>query len=112
MLQPEEIPEPYVIGCAYDTIVINPQEYIPWLKSQLIHHGVQLVRKQVTTLEELTPFVDSDGILVNASGLGEPDGPAMVSYVTNVSSRFQVDYWHRGYQIISNTWTNDSRPVI
>ena len=76
MLLPEEIPEPYSIGCTYDTVVVNPQMYIPWLQSQLIDHGVQFVRKQVNSLEELKPFVGSDGVLVNASALGKWDGLA------------------------------------
>ncbi|KAL4070699.1 FAD dependent oxidoreductase [Scleroderma citrinum] len=70
VLRPEEIPESYDAGVAFYTISVNPQEYIPWLQSQLIDHGVQFIRKQVRTVEELKSLVGNDGILVNASALG------------------------------------------
>lgn len=70
ILPPEEIPEPYVAGVAFCTVSVNPQEYIPWLSSELRARDVEFVRKHVKTLEELRPLVRTNGILVNASSLG------------------------------------------
>lgn len=70
ILPPEEIPEPYVAGVAFCTVSVNPQEYIPWLSSELRARDVEFVRKHVKTLEELRPLVGTNGILVNASSLG------------------------------------------
>ncbi|KAI6047876.1 hypothetical protein EDC04DRAFT_31224 [Pisolithus marmoratus] len=70
ILPPEEIPEPHVAGVAFCTVSVNPQEYIPWLSSELRARNVKFVRKHVKSLEELRPLVGADGILVNASSLG------------------------------------------
>lgn len=70
ILAREEIPEPYVAGVAFCTVSINPQEYIPWLSSELRARNVEFVRQHVRTLEELRPLVGANGILVNASSLG------------------------------------------
>ncbi|KAI6031437.1 hypothetical protein BKA83DRAFT_4200341 [Pisolithus microcarpus] len=56
ILPPEEIPEPYVAGVAFCTVSVNPQEYIPWLSSELRARDVEFVRKHVKTLEELRPL--------------------------------------------------------
>ncbi|KAI5997967.1 hypothetical protein EDD15DRAFT_2386736 [Pisolithus albus] len=70
ILPREEIPEPYVAGVAFCTVSVNPQEYVPWLSSELRARNVEFVRKHVRTLEELRPLVGANGILVNASSLG------------------------------------------
>ncbi|KAI9570325.1 FAD dependent oxidoreductase [Boletus coccyginus] len=69
-LDQSEIPEPYKSGAEFCTISVNPQEYIPWLKSELLSRGVSFERRQVGSLEELQPLVGLKGILVNATSLG------------------------------------------
>ncbi|KIJ66215.1 hypothetical protein HYDPIDRAFT_109202 [Hydnomerulius pinastri MD-312] len=69
-LDPSEIPAPWKLGVGFYTISVNPQEYIPWLKSELVSRGVTFEQRQVRSLEELRPLVGTDGVLVNASSLG------------------------------------------
>ncbi|KAF9245856.1 hypothetical protein BU15DRAFT_85524 [Melanogaster broomeanus] len=69
-LDRSEIPEPYKFGVGFHTISVNPQEYIPWLKSELSSRNVTFERRQVRTLDELRPLVGTQGVLVNASSLG------------------------------------------
>ncbi|KAG9314126.1 hypothetical protein JVU11DRAFT_4911 [Chiua virens] len=69
-LDPSEVPEHYSCGIGFYTVSVNPQEYIPWLKTQLSSRGVSFQRQEVRSLEELRPLVGPKGILVNASSLG------------------------------------------
>ncbi|KAF8445665.1 FAD dependent oxidoreductase [Boletus edulis BED1] len=69
-LDRSEIPEPYKFGLEYYTISVNPQEYIPWLKSELLSRGVSFEQWHVNSLEDLRPLVGPEGVLVNASSLG------------------------------------------
>ncbi|KAH7886047.1 hypothetical protein F5I97DRAFT_1808553 [Phlebopus sp. FC_14] len=69
-LASSEIPPPYSFGVAFSTISVNPQEYLPWMKSELLSHGVSFERRHVRSLEELRSIVGSNGVLVNASSLG------------------------------------------
>ncbi|KAG8219576.1 hypothetical protein J3R82DRAFT_527 [Butyriboletus roseoflavus] len=69
-LDHSEIPEPYRFGVGFYTVSVNPQEYIPWLKSELLSHGVTFEQQEVRSLEELRPLVGPQGILVNAASLG------------------------------------------
>lgn len=71
MLSESEIPVPYKVGVAFDTVSINPLEYLPWLRSELESRGVIFHRQYVGSLDEVKPFVGNNGILVNATSLGE-----------------------------------------
>lgn len=70
ILSPSDVPEPFKVGVAFDTVSVNPVEYLPWLQSELISRGVTFERKHVRSLDELRSLVGPDGILVNASALG------------------------------------------
>ncbi|KAG2156548.1 uncharacterized protein EDB93DRAFT_1238862 [Suillus bovinus] len=70
MLAPSDVPEPFKAGVAFDTVSVNPVEYLPWLQSELISRGVTFERRYVRKLDELKSLVGTDGILVNASSLG------------------------------------------
>ncbi|KAG0700672.1 hypothetical protein DFH29DRAFT_930896 [Suillus ampliporus] len=70
ILPPSDIPEPFKAGVAYNTVSVNPAEYLPWLQSELISRGVTFERRNVRSLSELRNLVGPDGILVNASSLG------------------------------------------
>lgn len=69
-LSPSEVPELFKAGVAFDTVSVNPAEYLPWLQSELISRGVTFERRNVRSLDELSSMVGPDGILVNASSLG------------------------------------------
>ncbi|KAG1765085.1 hypothetical protein EDD22DRAFT_978825 [Suillus occidentalis] len=70
MLSPSDVPEPFKAGVAFDTVSVNPTEYLPWLQSELTSCGVTFERRNVRSLDELKSLVGPDGILVNASSLG------------------------------------------
>lgn len=70
MLSPSDVPEPFKTGVAFDTVSVNPAEYLPWLQSELTSCGVTFERRNVRSLDELRNLVGPDGILVNASSLG------------------------------------------
>ncbi|KAG2155504.1 hypothetical protein DEU56DRAFT_311446 [Suillus clintonianus] len=70
MLSPSDVPESFKAGVAFDTFSVNPAEYLPWLRSELISRGVTFERRNVRSLDELRSLVGPDGILVNASSLG------------------------------------------
>lgn len=67
----EEVPSPWKSGIAYTTISVSPLLYLPWLKTQLDERGVIFVRKRVRSIEELADIAGLDGIIVNASSMGE-----------------------------------------
>lgn len=70
VISPSDIPEPFKAGVAFDTVSVNPSEYLPWLQSELISRGVTFERRNVRSLDDLRSLVGPDGILVNASALG------------------------------------------
>jgi len=51
----------------FTTVSLNPEFYLPWLKSELDARGVEFIRKHVASLEEATKYGD---VVINASGLG------------------------------------------
>jgi hypothetical protein len=71
VLSPSDVPEPFKAGVAFDTVSVNPTEYLPWLQSELISRGVTFERRNVRSFDELRSLVGPDGILVNASSLGK-----------------------------------------
>ncbi|KAG2155505.1 hypothetical protein DEU56DRAFT_906697 [Suillus clintonianus] len=70
VLPDSQIPAPYKVGIAFDTVCINPLEYLPWLRSELESRGVTFRRQHVWSLDEVKPFVGKTGLLVNATSLG------------------------------------------
>lgn len=71
ILPPSDVPEPFKAGLTFDTVSVNPAEYLPWLQSELISRGVTFERRSVGSLDELRSVVGTDGILVNATSLGK-----------------------------------------
>ncbi|KAH9947111.1 FAD dependent oxidoreductase [Amylocystis lapponica] len=70
VLEPGEVPEGSKGGVAFTTISVNPETYLPWIKSELLAHGVQFVRQRVLSLSEAAALAGPGGVLVNATGLG------------------------------------------
>jgi hypothetical protein len=60
----------FAAGVAFSTISVNPETYLPWLKSELVKRGVTFVRKKIASLGEAAACAGPGGVLVNASGLG------------------------------------------
>ncbi|KAG2063225.1 hypothetical protein BDR04DRAFT_578530 [Suillus decipiens] len=68
-----------VLGIAFNTVTVNPVEYLSWLRSELESRGVVFRRQYIRSLNEVKPFVGKAGLLVNATSLGE-HMPDIVSY--------------------------------
>ncbi|KAH8099776.1 nucleotide-binding domain-containing protein [Cristinia sonorae] len=69
-LSQEELPEGMKAGVIFDTITVNPEEYLPWLKSQLSTFGVAFVRRKLHTLDDAADLVGVKGVIINATALG------------------------------------------
>jgi D-amino-acid oxidase len=59
-----EAPAGYAAQLGVDGFVINPPEYLPWLRGEFEGLGGTITNRHVTSLDEV------DGDVVNASGLG------------------------------------------
>ncbi|KAG0697457.1 hypothetical protein DFH29DRAFT_1082347 [Suillus ampliporus] len=70
LLSESEIPAPCKVGIAFNTVTVNPPEYLSWLRSELESRGVVFRRQYIRSLDEVKPFVGKTGLLVNATSLG------------------------------------------
>ena len=66
----DQLPEGIKAGVVFDTIIVNPEEYLPWLKAQLTNFGVVFRRQKLHTLNEAAEIAGASGIVINATGLG------------------------------------------
>ncbi|KAH8989183.1 nucleotide-binding domain-containing protein [Lactarius hatsudake] len=57
-------------GVQFDTYSVNPDVYLPWLKSQLEGRGVSFVRRLVSSLDEASELAGEGGAIINATSLG------------------------------------------
>ncbi|KAF2021034.1 nucleotide-binding domain-containing protein [Aaosphaeria arxii CBS 175.79] len=67
-ISPEELPEGVKLGMRYQTVVLTPHIFLPWLRKQLERSGVKFVRKELKALNDLKDF--GHDVLVNATGWG------------------------------------------
>ena len=58
-------------GVQFDTFSVNPEAYLPWLKSQLEGRGVSFMRRRVISLDEAGELAGEGGVVINATSLGE-----------------------------------------
>jgi hypothetical protein len=72
VMKPEEVLEPFKAGVTYDTASINPTIYLPFLQKQLKDRGVEFQRRTFSSLWEAFSLTGENGVLVNATGLGNP----------------------------------------
>ncbi|CAH0046241.1 unnamed protein product [Clonostachys solani] len=63
-----EMPEASKYGMTYETVVITPPVFLPWMRDRLEQRGVQFKRVCVGSLKELEGL--GHDILINAAGLG------------------------------------------
>jgi len=57
-------------GVQFDTFSLNPEVYLPWLKSELESRGVKFVRHLVKSLDEACELAGENGAVINATALG------------------------------------------
>ncbi|KIP03619.1 hypothetical protein PHLGIDRAFT_130023 [Phlebiopsis gigantea 11061_1 CR5-6] len=70
VLKPEEVPAGALTGVAFNTVSLNPQLYLPWLKGESDKRGVNFVRKKVYSIGEAAEIAGSKGVVINATALG------------------------------------------
>ncbi len=58
-------------GVQFNTFSVNPEVYLPWLKSKLEGRGVRFVRRRVHSLDEACELAGENGSVINATALGE-----------------------------------------
>ncbi|RJE21015.1 FAD dependent oxidoreductase, partial [Aspergillus sclerotialis] len=63
------LPSGAKLGIEYQTLTVNPEIYLPRLKSALQNHGVRFIRQEISSIEEAKQLTGCN-IVVNASGLG------------------------------------------
>ncbi|KAH6678562.1 FAD dependent oxidoreductase [Halenospora varia] len=64
-----ELPKGITFGIKYDSLGMNPEFLLPWLKKELDARGVKFIRKEVRSVEEVRGLTGAR-IVVNASGVG------------------------------------------
>jgi len=69
---PNDLPLPPKARCGvqFDTYSVNPEFYLPWLKSQLEGRGVRFVRRRILSLDEAGELAGEGGVVINATSLG------------------------------------------
>ena len=65
------MPEGVKGGVHFTTFSVNPEAYLPWIKSELVARGVQFIRQRVHSLSEAAALAGPGGVLVNATALGQ-----------------------------------------
>jgi D-amino-acid oxidase len=70
---PSDYPFPadLISGVQFETFSVNPEVYLPWLKSKLESRGVRFLRRRVNSLDEACGLAGERGVVINATGLGE-----------------------------------------
>ncbi|KII94267.1 hypothetical protein PLICRDRAFT_36518 [Plicaturopsis crispa FD-325 SS-3] len=66
----DEVPSKYKTGLSYKTLSVNPNIYMPWLKSELDSRGVQFTRRTLASLDQAAELAGAEGIIINATSLG------------------------------------------
>ena len=70
VLRKDEIPSGATSGVAFTTVSLNPEIYLPWLKTELVGRGVTFVKKRVYSIGEAAEIAGPGGVVVNATALG------------------------------------------
>jgi glycine/D-amino acid oxidase-like deaminating enzyme len=64
-----QLPPGITLGYSYDGLIVNPNDILPWLTTQLRNRGVEFIRQTLSSMQNLRDLTAAD-LLVNASGLG------------------------------------------
>lgn len=64
-----QLPPGATLGYSYQGLVVNPNDMLPWLTTELKNRRVTFVTRALSSMDDLKEMTDAD-ILVNASGLG------------------------------------------
>ncbi|KAI2864995.1 hypothetical protein CBS76997_10984 [Aspergillus niger] len=66
---PSSLPTGATLGFSYTGLVVDPNVFLPWMTQKLRSQGVKFVQRELLSLEQLEG-TSSEGVLINASGLG------------------------------------------
>ncbi|KAK2811946.1 hypothetical protein FQN50_001653 [Emmonsiellopsis sp. PD_5] len=68
VMAPEDCPEGVKLGMSYQTVVLNPGVFLPWLRKLLEARGVKFQRRTVNALSDLKG--EGHDVLINATACG------------------------------------------
>jgi len=64
-----DLPPRTTFGIKYTALAMNPSMLLPWLKAKLIARGVNFIRTEIKSLDEVRAITKAK-LIVNASGVG------------------------------------------
>lgn len=67
-LSQDELPDGAIYGMKYQTVVLTPQKFLPWLYERLQARGVKFLHTRINALSDLKGL--GHDVLINASGFG------------------------------------------
>ncbi|KAI0720082.1 nucleotide-binding domain-containing protein [Cerioporus squamosus] len=70
VLKEHELPAGIKCGVGFQTVSVCPTYYLPWITKELASRGVEIVRKRVASYGEAAALAGTNGVLINATGLG------------------------------------------
>lgn len=71
-LPSEDLPAGAKVGFTYQSMTVNPEVFLPWIKNQLDEKGVHFIQREVSSISEAL-LIPKTSLVVNASGLGACD---------------------------------------
>jgi glycine/D-amino acid oxidase-like deaminating enzyme len=71
-LSSEDLPSGARMGFSYQSMTVNPEAFLPWIKKLLDKKGARFVEKNVRSIDEAS-LVLKTSLIVNCSGLGAFD---------------------------------------
>ncbi|EOO01013.1 putative fad dependent oxidoreductase superfamily protein [Phaeoacremonium minimum UCRPA7] len=93
-----QMPDPYEKAIEYDSLVLDPNFHLPYLKQKIEQMGGRFLEKKVHSLADLHAMFPQSRVLVNASGCGSKD---------LIDVRDEKCFWERGQNIFFKTDKTD-----
>lgn len=71
-LPSEDLPPGAEVGFTYQSMTVNPEVFLPWIKTRLDEKGVHFIQREVPSISEAQSILRTS-LIVNASGMGARD---------------------------------------
>jgi glycine/D-amino acid oxidase-like deaminating enzyme len=68
----KDLPPGARIGFKYQSMTVNPEMFLPWIKERLDEKGVRFIQREVKSIQEARSILKTS-LVVNATGLGALD---------------------------------------
>ncbi|CAI5759411.1 unnamed protein product [Candida verbasci] len=97
----------------YDTWVVNPSVYLPYLYEKLKNDGVKFINKKLESLNQINEIVSGYHIIINCSGMGlqfnggyDKDSYSIRGQTLLISPPENSQYWRKTitYQLLYGSW--------